>query len=379
MAKGHYRKRRGHILLFVLALLLFLLALLFYTFLTSDPRDTKLGIVSLDEGVQTSQGQSNLGSQMVEKLTSGELFTAAPGSSETHLNSYSIELKTYKTQDELNTALENEEVTGAIVIPEDYTKRKINETTQSITDSTEDAKNAVVDVVVEKTTDPVLQQQVGSSITHLLSAAGLSASSEYPGSSVSGEETGERAIDPLCHVWLLLPPIAASMLLAGAYPIRRGATFATRVKRLVAVVLASALASILTAIGDYLILVNAYHYANELLPSIGELWIMSFLVMLFFGGLAHIRLWLAALAAGLLLLAGAIAGWASLEAFPEPVLPWIVETFTDTSLNDVVSSVPGIAIWNSGVHALWGYALVGVILAIATAALSHPDHSRDYE
>ncbi|WP_165060279.1 ABC transporter permease [Adlercreutzia sp. ZJ154] len=378
MAKRYHKKQHGHIILFALALLLFLLALLFYTFLTSDPRDTKLGIVSLDEGVQTSQGQSNLGSQMVEKLTSGELFTATPGSSETHLNSYSIEFKTYKTQDELNTALENEEVTGAIVIPEDYTKRKINETTQNITNSTEDVKNAVVDVVVEKTTDPVLQQQVGSSITRLLNTAGLSASSEYPGSSISGE-IGERDVDPLCHVWLLLPPIVASLLLSVAYPIRRGATFAVRVRRLVVAALASALLSILVAIGDYLILVNAYHYTNVLLPSIGELWVMSFLVMLFFGGLAQIRLWLAALAAGLLLLIGAIAGWVSLEAFPEPILPWIVETFTDASLNDIVSNVPGITIWNSGVHALWSYALVGVILAIATAAFSRPDRSYDYE
>lgn len=391
MSRAHHRRRLRGVIPFVVAALLLLLVLLSYTVLTASPKDMKLGIVSLDEGVQTSQGDSNLGAQMVEKLASGEIFTTS--SDDLHLNSYSIELKTYKTQDDLNNALQNDEVTGAIVIPEDYTKHKLDETTRYLTDSANDATDtvadavtggvaeasqAVVDVIVRNATDPVTQQHVGSSITRLLNTAGLATDSEYPGSRTSGT-LGTQSIDPLCHLWLLLPPAIVSILLAAIYPIRKGSTFAERAKRLAALLASWAILSAVVAIADLAALSNAYRYAAELLPSIIQLWTMSFLAMAFFGGLAQIRCWLAALVAGALLLAGALANWAAPEGLPLFALPWVAETFTNVSLGDVAAGIPGLAIWDSGIQALVGYAVVGIVLAVAVTAFARPRHTDDYE
>lgn len=426
-AKGHHRKRLGRVVLFLVAVLLLGLALLFYTVLTADPRDVKLGVLSLDEGVQTAQGDSNLGTQMVEKLVSGDVFTAVPGSDDTRINSYSIEFKTYKTQDELNRALEDDEVTGAIVIPEDYTKNKIHETTRDLTDSvgnvtdtvigtvgdaagsvvgdvvgsitggtgqgggtgsgaaagtgttaTSTSGNALVDVIVQNSTNPVVQQLTGSSITHLLDTAGLETQSLYPGQGVEGPDA-DQPVGSLGHLWLLLPPILASIVVAAVYPIRKGGTFAERMKRFVAMLVTSAILSALATAVDYAVLVNGFHYSGAFLPSVAELWVMAFLTMVFFGGVAHIRPWLAAVAAGTLLLIGAVTQWVSPESLPQFALPWISATFTNGSLADAASGVPGLVLWNAGVQALAAYAVVGVILAVAAAAFGRPRHRDSYD
>ncbi len=369
MSKKRTVKRRGRIIPFVVALLIFLIALLLYTFLTSNPKDLKLGVLSLDEGVATSQGGSNLGEQMAERLTSGDIFNSAGGGTDTHLNSYSLEFKTYETQEELNRALESDEVTGAIVIPEDYTRQKINETTSGITSGITDTANAAVEVVVQNTSDPAVQQQIGGSITRLLNSTGIDSYSAFDAGSSMIDDA--RDPDPRIHVWLLLPPIFAALLLAHFYPIRRGPTFQKRLVRLGVTALMSALASIAISIADYVMLTYVYLYSNDVMASLAELWIMNFLVMLFFGGLAQVRIWLGALVAALLILLGAIISWLGFIDVPFLVLPWIVETFTDISLGETASDLPGITLWNSGLRALWAYALAGIILGIVAAALPH--------
>lgn len=390
MARAHHRRRRGGIALFVLGALLLAAALLFYTLLTASPKDVKLGVVSLDEGAQTTEGSSNLGSLMIDKLASGELFAAS--SQDAHFNSYSIELKTYQTQDDLNRALESDEVTGAIVIPEDYTKQKLDETTRHLTDGIDDTKDALVgaatqgaanagaslvDVIVQTTADPVIQQRVGSSITQLLDTAGLATDSAYPGQSAASD-ADTSPIDSLCHLWLLLPPIALSIVLAAIYPVRRGETRTDRLKRLVGMLVASAILSAALAVASYFLLANRYHYIGAFAPSVMQLWIMSFLAMAFFGGLAQVRCWLAALAAGALLLAGAIMQWAAPDTVASFALPWVAETFTNVSLHDAASNIPGLSVWETGAQALAWYAGAGALIALGAVMFARTDTPDDF-
>ena len=98
---------------------------------------------------------------------------------------------------------------------------------------------------------------------------------------------------------------------------------------------------------------------------------MNFLTMLFIGGLAQLSPWLAAITGGCLIAVGGFTNLISAESCPAFLRPWLIPTFTDASLTSVSESIfPGVKLWTLGEQALLGYAIIGVVVGLAVAALS---------
>ncbi len=376
------RKHKHHVFPIVILALLLALIVALYTFLTAAPKNLQFGVLSLDEGyVPAGQTQeSNFGDQMLKSLTSGDIIDTMGGSKDLNVNNYTIEFKTYETEEQLNEAIQSEEVAGAIVVPEDYTKNKITETTENITKGVTDTTSQAVNVIVEKTTDPSVTEQLGSTMTNLLSAAGIDATTTFAQAEADGANDPAYNLDPdpFQHIWLLLPPIVASTLLGWGFSAKKGATLGYRLRRYGIGILLSLLISALLTIADYSILSLGYGYEANTPASCAHLWLMNFLVMLFFGGLAQLSPWLSAIAGGVLLAFGGLANLLPIESYPEFLRPWIIPTFTDASLNSVSESFfPGAKLWTLGEQALLAYAIIGVIVGLAVAALSRGATTKD--
>ncbi len=400
MARGQRRNKHRVVLVAVLVLLFFL-SLLFYTILTTQPKNLQLGVVSLDQGyISDKEGPSNLGQEMVDKLASGEFVEAASGARGLDLNSYTVEFKTYDTKEALDSALNNDEVAGAIVIPEDYTKTTIEEATSTVkdtvtttvTETTSSIANTVantinnassslgsttsssVDVLVQNTADPMVANQIGSAVSDLLDSVGVDSTAMLASPATSSADTPDgkgnlaRDIDPLQHIWLLLPPVLAAIVLARFLPIRRGDDFGERIKRLSVSVLISGVVALAVAAAEYALLAYACSFEGSVIGSVAHLWLMSFLVMLFFDGLAQLSPWAAGIVAGILVLFGAIAPLLPVDSFPAAIIPWLSSTFTDASLESANIAVVGPGSWNAGEQALLMYALAGVLVGIGIAA-----------
>lgn len=375
MAKAK-RTKRHHFVLASLIAILAALALVVYVLLTIQPKNLSFGVLSLDEGYTPGSAaggtNTNLGDEMLRTLSSGDLIKTIDGNQELDLNSYTIEFKTYETQEELDNALKSDEVAGAVVVPEDYTKDKIN--------GVADTANGVVDVIVQKTTDPEVSQKLGDALANALNTFGVETSTSTPQADNPEDLGYQLAPDPFLHMWLILPAVLSSIALGWAYKVKNGASFPIRVKRCFALALLSAAISVLLSIGDYAMLAFGYGYEGEVMPSLANLWLMNFLAMLFFDGLAQFTPWAAAIGAALLLLISAALTLIPLENYPVTLRPWMLTTFTDSSLGFVAKGYyPSVQLWKVGEQALLGYALVGIVASLAIATFGRQSDPRDID
>lgn len=92
------------------------MSVLFYPMAHMEIKGLPFAVLSLDEGAQTAQGHVNAGEAMVEGLMSA---------TEAGDGEQAIVWTEVSSQEELDEALENNEYYGAIVIPEDYTAKRV--------------------------------------------------------------------------------------------------------------------------------------------------------------------------------------------------------------------------------------------------------------
>lgn len=100
-------------------------SLIFYPMANMEMKNLPFAIVCLDEGVETSEGDVNLGDLVVNKITES---TAEEGEESP------IQWMRLFSQEELDQAMNNNEFYGAMVIPRDFSQRQYNalvETMQS--------------------------------------------------------------------------------------------------------------------------------------------------------------------------------------------------------------------------------------------------------
>ena len=100
-------------------------SLIFYPMANMEMKNLPFAIVCLDEGVETSEGDVNLGDLVVNKITES---TAEEGEESP------IQWTRLSSQEELDQAMNDNEFYGAMVIPRDFSQRQYNalvETMQS--------------------------------------------------------------------------------------------------------------------------------------------------------------------------------------------------------------------------------------------------------
>ena len=122
--------KRALVLPFGMAIILCcILSLAVGPMLRAEPNNVPFGIVNLDAGASTAAGQTNAGETLTSKLISDESSLA--GSSDETSDSTSnmagaISWTQLESEKEATTALNNNELYGAIVIPSNFTSQQIS-------------------------------------------------------------------------------------------------------------------------------------------------------------------------------------------------------------------------------------------------------------
>ena len=90
------------------------MSMVVYPMVTAEPRNLPLGILSLDEGVETPQGTVNAGEVIVAQVTETEASNAD--------GVQAVAWSTYETRKALDEAIANEELYAAIVVSKNNTR-----------------------------------------------------------------------------------------------------------------------------------------------------------------------------------------------------------------------------------------------------------------
>ena len=106
-------------------------SLIFYPMANMEMKNLPFAIVCLDEGVETSEGDVNLGDLVVNKITES---TAEEGEESP------IQWTRLSSQEELDQAMSNNEFYGAMVIPCDFSQRQYDALVQTMQDQIDDLR-----------------------------------------------------------------------------------------------------------------------------------------------------------------------------------------------------------------------------------------------
>ncbi|MEE0594518.1 MAG: DUF3533 domain-containing protein, partial [Eggerthella lenta] len=93
------------------------MSVMFYPMANMEMKGLPFAVLSLDEGVETPQGDMNVGDTLVENITSA---TAAEDGEESPIAWTKV-----GSQKELDEALENGEYYGAIIVPADFSAQQM--------------------------------------------------------------------------------------------------------------------------------------------------------------------------------------------------------------------------------------------------------------
>ena len=153
------------------------MALIIYPMLNAAPRGLPLGVVSLDEPVETPQGSMALGDALVEQMSSAGAAALTQGQESP------VSWRTYETREELDEAFEAQEIYAGIVIPAAFTQARL--ATQTVPSQGQasgplagsaDAQvgPAPLEVVVDMGRSPMAAQTIQTMLTAMLTQQGLS-------------------------------------------------------------------------------------------------------------------------------------------------------------------------------------------------------------
>lgn len=111
-------------------------SLIFYPMANMEMKNLPFAIVCLDEGVETSEGDVNLGDLVVNKITES---TAEEGEESP------IQWMRLSSQEELDQAMSNNEFYGAMVIPRDFSQRQYDTLVETMQDQIDEMQANVTD------------------------------------------------------------------------------------------------------------------------------------------------------------------------------------------------------------------------------------------
>ena len=111
-------------------------SLLFYPMANMEMKNLPFAIVCLDEGVETNEGDVNLGNLVVNKITES---TAEEGEESP------IQWTCLSSQEELEQAMSNNEFYGAMVIPRDFSQRQYDALVETMQNQIDEMQANVTD------------------------------------------------------------------------------------------------------------------------------------------------------------------------------------------------------------------------------------------
>lgn len=113
-------------------------SLMFYPMVHMELKDLPFAMVSLDEGVETSEGDVNIGSLVADNITqaTGEEGQEMP-----------LAWKSYDSQEALDQALANNELYGAIVVPADFSQSQYDQLVETMQEQIDNMQGSMSDMM----------------------------------------------------------------------------------------------------------------------------------------------------------------------------------------------------------------------------------------
>lgn len=373
------------------------LSLLFYPAARMELKDLPFGVLSLDAGAQTAVGEMNAGDAMVEKIESGELAGVIVGLDDSYKDpalSDVIVFRTFDSQEDLDRAFEDNELYGAIVIPENFSSLQtkslmwaqsfvlddkaaafIGQQADVAVQGGEDAmEKPVIRIIINYAKSPMVASQMQTRMPSVLSVGSSQIDVDVvtinEGPAADSVDGGNPMGGMLSQMVVLMPLLICSVI-AGVFAVKgfevRSQKDASRRVRAYAATLAvDTVAAAVLSLMLYWVISCAMGLSVDFAGFFGYCWLSSFFLMAFFGGLACVRGRLAVSVGVLILLLGLTSGYLPIEAMPafwaNWIVPWAPEYYLGNGLREVMFA--GGDVWNEGTTCAGIYALIGLCVAV---------------
>lgn len=134
-------KRKFVLPIGILLLLGCMFSLMFYPMANMEMKNLPFAIVCLDEGVETPEGDANLGELVADKIVEATNDASSDGSEPP------IAWARLSSEEELERTMENNEFYGALVIPRDFSQRQYDTLVDTMQDQIDEMQSTMSDKI----------------------------------------------------------------------------------------------------------------------------------------------------------------------------------------------------------------------------------------
>lgn len=375
------------------------MSVMFYPMANMEMKGLPFAVLSLDEGVQTPQGDVNVGDTLVENITSA---TAAEDGEESPIAWTKV-----GSQKELDEALENGEYYGAIIVPADFSTQQMAvkqaETKASLAQAqalmaaqgdaaqaaalaaaaqddgaseAEEVEAPALKVLIDKAKSPLVASQMGASIPSMFQQMGVDVDVEtiHEGSASDGDGAAANPMSGMVSLQLAIMPLFMVSMMTGLFLSRifgkkTDATSAERWKSIGIQAAYAVVASLIVSLCAFCMLLWIAGIEAPMDAIVPFMWLASFCVMLVFIGAFNISTALGGLLALVGFALGMMTGTFPFEALPafwqDWVYPWAPQRFMSEGIRAILYLDAGA--WNAGSLPLLIVGAVGAVLTCIAA------------
>ena len=375
------------------------MSVMFYPMANMEMKGLPFAVLSLDEGVETPQGDMNVGDTLVENITSA---TAAEDGEESPIAWTKV-----GSQKELDEALENGEYYGAIIVPADFSAQQMAvkqaETKASLAQAqalmaaqgdaaqaaalaaaaqddgaseAEEVEAPALKVLIDKAKSPLVASQMGASIPSMFQQMGVDVDVEtiHEGSASDGDGAAANPMSGMVSLQLAIMPLFMVSMMTGLFLSRifgkkTDATSAERWKSIGIQAAYAVVASLIVSLCAFCMLLWIAGIEAPMDAIVPFMWLASFCVMLVFIGAFNISTALGGLLALVGFALGMMTGTFPFEALPafwqDWVYPWAPQRFMSEGIRAILYLDAGA--WNAGSLPLLIVGAVGAMLTCIAA------------
>lgn len=324
-----------------------------YPMVTAEPRNLPLGILSLDEGVETPQGTVNAGESIVSQVMGSE-----NGNGD---DTQTVAWTEYESQEALDEAIANEKLYAAVVIPADFSASQARaKAAEAQAFEAQTAQIAALSVIIDEGKNPMAASTVETMLTGMLVRQGL----PYAVERVDEADIGGGTLN-MAQQFTVIPVFIMTMVCSVAlYALTRAPKTAARGERWKAVGIQAALAvclSWLVGFGTTAILETS----GLSIPSLDTglfLWLASFCLMMLFVGCLDVAAPLGAAVIIVCFAGGMTCGNLPYELLPtfyqDWLYPWVPQRFIGDGVRQIFYT--GATFANPAAVGLAGAGVIGI-------------------
>lgn len=361
--------------------------LAFSPILNATPHNLPLGIVNLDKGVDTPAGTINAGDNILSALMDADAVQSGneDNSEDASDDERTISWAEFESQEELDSAFDNNELYGAVVIPSDFTESMLQANAANTAADMSGAGSGAVgssdsagdslslSVIINQGKNPLVANILQQTITSMMSQAGVSADVEL----INEADLGGGALSSFMAVQFLVLPLfimtaIASLILSVALWSKKDSDHKDK-KRVFCIQLGmSAVLSLLIA----LLAVGVITLTGGLDLPVGSLvlyfWLAVFCMMVFFVGLADLSKPLGILVLLVIFALGMAMALLPAEMLPsfwsDWVYPWAPQRYWGDALRSIVYF--GKDVFACGVVPMLVYGVIGLLAGLVACIKS---------